>query len=70
MTVHSDLREKVTFVKVKIQDGAGNTPGTLSDTEQESPVPLWGQQEAGWAGPGWDCPLVQDKGCGPGRHNP
>ena len=68
MKVHSVLREKVVSVKVKIWDGAGKTPGTLNDKEQESPVHLWRQQEAGWVGPGWDCPLVQDRG--PGRHDP
>lgn len=70
MRARSVLREKVEFVKVKIQDGAGNTPGTLNDKEQERPVPLWVQQEAGWAGPGWDCPFARDKGRGRGRHDP
>ena len=59
-------REKVAFVKVKIQGGVGNTPGKSNNGEH-----LWGnsRRRAGWDQIGTlsICPAGKAKGLGPGK---
>lgn len=63
---HSVLREKVAFVKVKIQGGVGNMPGKSNNGER-----LWGNSRgrAGWDQIGTPsiCPAGKAKGLGPGK---
>lgn len=66
---HSVLREKVAFVKVKIQGGVGNMPGKSNNGAR-----LWGNSRDGLGGTRLGlCPFVQQarpRDLGRGRPDP